>query len=235
MKYNSLTNAVGAKIFDRFIKNSVLINKEYEKLIKDKTNVSYRERWVDKFLNSRFKGKYIVLMDEIITGYVYSNSLSLCPHTSKFEVQYNRTCGTHQGEPMTIHQKKFLKICFFRAVNEACDEGYIELACVDNLGNSVSYAIKRHNIAKFQWHEIEKKTFDEMSRVYMDDRDLEPYTVVRMLTFNEMVERKLIRENCAAKKIPIILEEEQVYAKSKDDAYYVAMREHPDWFIKGVK
>ena len=57
----------------------------------------------------------------------------------------------------------------------------------------------------------------------------------RMLTFNEMVERKLIRKNCAAKKIPTILEEEQVYAKSKDDAYDVAMREHPKWFIKEIK
>lgn len=50
MKYNSLTYAVGAKIFDRFIKNSFFINKEYEKRAKDKTNVSDRERWVDKTL-----------------------------------------------------------------------------------------------------------------------------------------------------------------------------------------
>lgn len=222
MRYKSFKHVDLARFFKVYDSYSCFIDNKWESIRSEFTYTSSeRERFVDKFFH-KYIGKYIVLIDKVLTAtirkYGDNTFFSSITPVSKYSADFDRL---HYGgdKEIIVNKKMYLHIENFINHNKMYGGSYITMECTDVMGNHHSYKFDMNNLAYAQFEFIDKKDFDAISSMFLDDREDEEYEAERYLSYEEMVAGKYIRKNCSIKKIPMITVKEKVVAKDKSDAY----------------
>lgn len=215
MKYDMLQRSVAKRILDAFYGRSFFTNKKYEGYRKvNKYWNSDRERFAGRFFK-QLEGKYFALMDIEIVAFTDGNYATwLDTPQSVFGDDSQVYYFPNGGTPVKKAVKKFLRVDYVHAENEASGDGYVAVGCHDHLGNNFRLRINKWTLPKFQFKEITQDEFDAVAAVFQDDRDTRPFKVTRYLTVEEMKERGLFEGSSGAIKETVIVD-----AKDADDAY----------------
>ena len=182
------------RVLDTFEAHSLFINKKYE-AFKSKDNYwsSDRERFVGRFFK-KYLGKFFILIDKEVIGYHDEVNdigyFSSVDPVSIYSSDYNEHFYHYRGKRITRTVKKFLCVSCIRAVNTSAGSGYIELSCYDMFGDKVKYMLDLQMLANMQFKEITEEEFNQMMRLFQDDRDDREFKVTRYLDADELKSRK---------------------------------------------
>lgn len=223
MKYDMLDKESVKRVLDTFEAHSLFINKKYE-AFKSKDNYwsSDRERFVGRFFK-KYQGKFFILIDKEVIGYhdeyngtAFFNSVD---PVSIYSREYNENFYHYRGKRITRTVKKFLCVSCIRAVNTMDGSGYIGMSCYDLFGDKVDYMLGLHMLANMQFKEITEGEFNQMVRLFQDDRDDREFKVTRYLDADELKSRKRSeRKNLIKAGRHLTKEIVTVMAKDSEDA-----------------
>ena len=219
MKYETIKREVSSRIFSKFYEHSDGVNEKYRSIRADHELMdSDRDRFVRRFF-TRFAKKYIVMVDREVIGYSRYNFLTSCPPQSIYARSDN---DMPIGEPLLRISKKYFAILGFRAVNEMYGRGYVEMSCIDHLGNNVCLRLDEYNMPDIQFYEISADTFGEVSAIFADDREPVPFKVTRYLTYQEMKDRKVKwKDKLVEESVTVMAKDSHEAAKMVDNAISV--------------
>ena len=194
MKYDMLDKESVKRVIDTFEAHSLFINKKYE-AFKSKDNYwsSDRDRFVGRFFK-KYLGKFFILIDKEVIGYYNevndSGYFSGVDPVSIYSREYNEHFYHYRGKRVTRTVKKFLYVSGISAVNTMNGSGYIGMSCHDLFGDKVDYMLDLHMLANMQFKEITEEEFNQMARLFRDDRDDREFKVTRYLDVDELKSRK---------------------------------------------
>ena len=223
MKYDMFDRESVNRVLDTFEAHSLFINKKYE-AFKSKDNYwsSDRERFVGRFFK-KYLGKFFILIDKEVIGYHDEVNdigyFSSVDPVSIYSSDYNEHFYHYRGKRITRTVKKFLCVSCIRAVNTSAGSGYIELSCYDMFGDKVKYMLDLQMLANMQFKEITEEEFNQMMRLFQDDRDEREFKVARYLDADELKSRKRSeRKNLIKVGRYLAKEIVTVMAKDSEDA-----------------
>ena len=223
MKYDMFAREAVKRVLDTFEAHSLFINKKYE-AFKSKNNYwsSDRERFVGRFFK-KYRGKFFILIDKEVIGYhdeVNDTAFfSSIDPVSIYSRKYSEHSYHYRGERITRTVKKFLCVSYISAVNTSAGSGYIEMSCYDLFGDKVNYVLDLHMLANMQFKEITEEEFNQMARLFQDDRDDREFKVTRYLDADELKSRKRSeRKNLIKVGRYLTKEIVTVMAKDSDEA-----------------
>ena len=214
-KYFMLPSKKVERLMDTFLEHRPCINEKFE-AIKSKDNpcISDRDRFVYHYFN-RFIGKYIQIMDRVVIGWHETAThdikrMWICNPTSMYDAHFKEVGA---ASPIIRHQKKFLFIRGFSAINTMYGSDYVEMQCFDLFNNSFKFRIDHNNLLYLQFKEITELEYNMMANLFSDDRENIPYKVERFIqtTVNPSDKRK-------KPKTIIVKEELTVMAKDEIEA-----------------
>lgn len=219
MKYETIKRDVSNRIFGKFYGHSDCVNEKYRSIRADhELTDSDRDRFVRRFFK-RFEKKYIVMIDREVIGYTKYNFITCCQPKS---VYARRDDDMPIGEPVLRISRKYLAILGFRAVNEMYGRGYVEMSCIDHLGNSVCLRLDEYNLSDIQFYEISEDMFGEVSAMFSDDRETVPFKVTRYLTYQEMKDKKIKwKDKPVEESVTVMAKDLHEAAKMVDNAVSV--------------
>lgn len=223
MKYDMLDKESVKRVLDTFEAHSLFINKKYE-AFKSKDNYwsSDRERFVGRFFK-KYQGKFFILIDKEVIGYhdEYNGTafFNSADPVSIYSREYNENFYHYRGKRITRTVKKFLYVSGISAVNTMNGSGYIGMSCHDLFGDKVDYMLNLHMLANMQFKEITEEEFNQMARLFQDDRDDREFKVTRYLDADELKSRKRSeRKNLIKAGRHLTKEIVTVMAKDSEDA-----------------
>jgi hypothetical protein len=226
MKYDMLDKESVRRVLDTFEAHSLFINKKYE-AFKSKDNYwsSDRERFVGRFFK-KYRGKFFILIDKEVIGYYdeYNDTglFNSVDPVSIYSRGYNENFYHYRGERITRAVKKFLCVSYISAVNTSAGSGYIELSCYDLFGDKVNYILDLHMMANMQFKEITEEEFNQMIRLFQDDRDEREFKVTRYLDPDEMKARKKsLRKGLVKETITVMAKDSEAAYKKCTNAIEV--------------
>ena len=237
MNYKMFSIPEADRFWNKFISHKNFVNEKYKTFCREENknrSICDRDRFVEKFFK-KYIGKYIAVIDKVFTGsiskYGDNSYFYLVKPISIYSMDYNEMNTNYSGELLIHPKKNYYKIQYVSNHNMMYGSGgYIEISAMDVMGNTVSWKCNQNFIRNFQFRFITEQEFNHVANLFMDDRDLIPFTGKRILGFNEMVEKKLCRKNCAANKIPTIYEDVETLAVDREDAYDKFKAKH-DFYV----
>ena len=220
MIYDMLSSDTVKRVWKAFQAHSECINKKYEKFKGENTYwTSDRERFVGRFFR-KYTGRYIAFMDQQIIGYTIGNSSYYHEPTSVYMDKAWKN-STNQGEPVYRRQKKYLYVAAFRAVNELYGPGHIEMCCTDTYGNPFNVYLGESSLRSVQFKEIPQQEFEDVARLFLDDREDIPFRVTRYLTCDEIKERKIKEDGLVKETVEVMARDMREAAKKVVNAIEV--------------
>jgi len=211
-KYTMIPHKQIERLMDTYNNHHKYVNEKYEK-IKSKDNYcnSDRDRFVYHYFN-RFIGKHIQIMDRVVIAW-HENAthdtkrMWICNPTSVYDVHFREVGG---ADPIIRHQKKFLFIREFSAINTMYGSDYIEMQCFDLFNNSFKFRIDHNNLLYLQFKEITELEFNMMANLFTDDREKIPYKVKRFIqtTDNPSDKRKKPKTIIVSEELTIMAKDE---------------------------
>ena len=215
MKYEMLPRETIDRVWDAYSRHSACINKKYESFRgKDTYWSSDRERFIGR-LYRKLAGKYIVLADREVRGYQSGNYFSLRERTSIFSSDYVHGESYHHGDAIMCTSRKYLCINGIGVTNTMYGDGYITVSCTDVFANRVTLYLCPWNLGDLQYRESSADEFNSVAALFNDDRDEIPFEVRRMLTMEEMEERRI---KAKRKRIKVESVWETVMARDSSEA-----------------
>ena len=215
MKYEMLPRETINRVWDAYSLHSACINEKYESFRgKDTYWSSDRERFIGR-LYRKLAGKYIVLADREVRGYQRGDWLSLCDRKSVFSFDYVHGDAYHSGDELICTSRKYLCIKSIGVANTMYGDGFITVSCIDSFADRVTLYLCPWNLGKLQFREITAGEFESVANLFNDDRDEIPFEVRRMLTMEEMEERRI---KAKRKRIKVESVWETVMARDSSEA-----------------
>lgn len=215
MKYTMLDSEVVERICKAFYEHSEFINDKYNGFAKgNKISYSDRDRFVKKFFD-RYIGKYIVLVDKELIGYVGDLFAYVSDHQSVYSSKTKLDTCSIIGKPLYRSVKKYLRVSRFSAMNERYGSGYIEMVCGDIYGAVFYMRLDGNNLHRMQFREITEEEFNGIADLFVDDREDVPFKVTRFLTYEEIKKKHLTRSKTLPQETVSVLAKDAEEAMGK--------------------
>lgn len=241
MIYEHFDEKVYDKLLRLFQEKHTYRNEIYMKNANLGYSISDAERFVNRVFR-RFIGMNICIIDKEITATVHRykclyNTQSVSETTTfinkiepKSVYAVDREINFSYDDAWKECRKKFVTITDISAFNKMYGGAYIQMSVRDLITDrTTAYMLDYNFFRNAQYREVSDEEVMMLTNLLKDDREDENFEVVRYMDFEEMVEAKLCRKNCSAKKIPFDDPRARVRsiikAKDYDEAYVKATKE----------
>ena len=134
---------------------------------------------------------------------------------SIFSSDYVHGESYHHGDAIMCTSRKYLHINGIGVTNTMYGDGYITVSCTDVFTNRVTLYLCPWNLGYLQYRESSADEFNSVAALFNDDRDEIPFEVRRMLTMEEMEERRI---KAKRKRIKVESVWETVMARDSSEA-----------------
>lgn len=217
MMYKELTLKEARRVMDAFYAHHAYLNEEYKKFSNHDDDEDYsitdRERFVNR-LFGKYVGKYYALIDKVYWGRASTNHVFMAEEQSIYDAKFKEPYAMVDFKDIVIPRKTYLFVSSISAVNQYEGPGYICVYATDEHGTSRRIKLDLHHM---QWVEISKDEYEQVARLFADDRSEVGYACKRWLSPQELKDKGLYPKKKSA-SLPTVDVDVCIVAKDRDDA-----------------
>lgn len=216
MVYKELTLKEARRVMDAFYAHHAYLNEEYKKFSNpddEDYSITDRERFVNR-LFGKYVGKYFALIDKVYWGRTTTNHVFVAEEQSIYDAKFKEHYAMADFKDIIIPRKTYLFVSSISAVNQYEGPGYICVYAMDEHGTNRRIKLDLHHM---QWVEISKDEYEQLARLFADDRSEVGYACKRWLSPQELKDKGLYSNKKSA-SLPTVDVDVCMAAKDRDEA-----------------